>query len=204
MLSGALFMGLCVAALAQVNPNTDAAFTTTGHECSNVVWRPEVIARYPGIADACQSVERRDGTDFVKFSGKVVRVSGTGRNVAVRFKDGDTVTLKPPPGQRIHVEGKPMGVADLRRGQELNFYVPAGQFVAEFSDPNAPTAVVYYQIVTLTRRVAAAQQPQPIHEAAAAVLPKTGSELPLIGLLAVGFGALGLVLGFWRRMSRGA
>jgi LPXTG-motif cell wall-anchored protein len=121
----------------------------------------------------------------------------------VRFKDGDTVTLKTPPEQRIYVEGKPMRVADLRRGQELNFYVPAGHFVAEFSDPNAPTAVVYYQIVTLTRRVAVAPRPQAIREAAA-TLPKTGSERPLIGLLGVGLGALGLVLGFRRRMSRGA
>jgi LPXTG-motif cell wall-anchored protein len=204
MASGALWMGLCVAVLADVNPNTDQAFTTTGHDCSHVVWRPEIIAQYPGIGDACQSLETRDGTDFVKFSGKVVRVSGMGRSLALRFKDGDTVTLKPPPGQRIYVEGKPTRVADLQRGQELNFYVPAGHFVAEFVDPNAPKEVVYYQIVTLTRQVAATQPSQPIHEAAATTLPKTGSELPLLGLLGGAFAALGSALGLRRRLSRGA
>jgi hypothetical protein len=71
-------------AQSRLPSGTLSARVSGEHECSNVVWRSEVIAQYPGIGDACQSVERRDGTDFVKFSGKVVRTFGGSRNVAVR------------------------------------------------------------------------------------------------------------------------
>lgn len=158
---------------------TDLTFTATGTQCQDVKWSPETLARYPHIVAACQRVVQRDGKYFVVFSGKVHSVSRYGRALSVDFENGDEVTLNPPADMKFDIGGTMTRPRDVRPGQELTFYVPQDQFVAEVPEGDNVSAPI--PITTW--------EPQPVantvHEAMAspAELPRTGTEL---GLLALG------------------
>jgi hypothetical protein len=174
-------------AVASVAQRSGAAFTATGKNCSDITWSTDVLAKFPNIGSACESVLEKDGEYYVKFSGTVQRVSTTGRYVTIGFSNGDSTTLRPEGDQKIYIAGKSYRVSDLTRGQKLHFYVPASRFVAQFYEPAEPT-------VTATPMVAAIETPaaQPMDNSMdSSALPKTASPLPMLGFA----GLLALALG---------
>lgn len=186
---------LSASATAQRN-NVDEAFTTTAASCDQIRWSREALEKYPNIASACQDVMERDGRYYVKFSGQVRRVSGD--NVTVNFKDGSVLTLTPPENMSLYIDGRPRTVRNLRRGDELTFYVPQENVTAP------PPQMVGITVIPITRLrlaqvtpSAAAEQPQQNEGPA---LPKTASLLPLVGLSGLALTLLGILP--WRRRPR--
>jgi hypothetical protein len=185
---------------AQNNTSVDRAFTATGAKCDEIRWSQEALEKYPKIADACQDVMERDGRYYVKFSGTVRRVRG--QDVTVNFKGGsDALTVTAPENTSLYIEGRPRSVRNLRRGDELTFYVPQDQVVAP------PPAVVGVTVIPITRIRMAQATPAAGQEPAdtgadthqAAELPKTASVVPLLGLSGLVLTILGVTPGLLRR-----
>ena len=72
---GAAALLFAVVSLAQTS---GAAFTATGKNCSDITWSADVLAKFPNIGSACESVLEKDGEYYVKFAGTVQRVSTDG------------------------------------------------------------------------------------------------------------------------------
>lgn len=182
ILGGAAISLVAAAALAQTS--VDRSFTTTSKNCNGVNWSAEALKAYPNIASACQAVEERNGKTYVKFEGRVERNINRGEQIAINFRDGDTMTLSPPANTQLYVNGKKTPVADLQRGDQLNFYVPEDQFVAQVHE-ETPTQYVVVPIVY--REVIREPAPQQ-----AASLPHTAGDVPLFalgGFMLLGMGA---------------
>jgi LPXTG-motif cell wall-anchored protein len=130
------------AGVASAQTTVDRSFTTTSKDCSGVNWSPTARTLYPNIATACQGVEERNGKTYVKFEGKVEKNINRGQQLAIKFKDGGTLTLAPPANTALYVNGKKTPVRDLQRGDELNFYVPQDQLVAHFVEEEITAPLV--------------------------------------------------------------
>jgi len=192
-------LGVSASALAQ-SP-TDRTFTATGTRCADVSWSNQTLARYPSIAKACQSVVQRDGRYFVVFSGTVTGVARFGQKLTVEFKDGDRVTLNPPSDMMVDIGGTMTRAHELRRGQDLTFYVPQDRFVAEVPEGesvSAPIPITQWE----PQRIADATSPGT--ESRPAELPQTGTNLGLLALggLALVVTGAALTTGRYRRHSR--
>ena len=177
---------LILSASATAQSDVDRAFTATAASCDQITWSREALAKYPNIASACQDVMQRDGRFYVKFSGTVQRVAG--ENVTVNFRDGSALTLTPPENMSLYIDGRERTVRSLRRGDELTFYVPQENVVAQ-------PQVVGVTVIPLTRvRVAQATPSETAPaENEGPALPKTASALPLIGLSGLVLTVFGLL-----------
>lgn len=160
----------CFSLIATAQTSVDRSFTATGRECSSVHWSATALRKYPQIAAACQEVLQRNGVAYVKFHGELSRNDG-GRELKVKFKDAGEMTLTPPPDFTIYVGGTRVPVADLRRGDELTFYVAEDRLAAQFyAEQQSPVTTVEYVTVPIVYT-----------EQLAATLPATGSNLPWVG-----------------------
>jgi hypothetical protein len=102
--------------------------------CKDVQWKPEVLKKYPDISKACVDVVDRNGTKYVKVSGKV-RLKGNGV-VTVRLDHTDSdIAWKPGAGDTVLIDGKPVKAADVVVDQHLRFYMPVDRVaVVDISD----------------------------------------------------------------------
>ena len=186
------------ASSAFAQTSVDRSFTTTSNDCSAVQWSEEMKERYPDLDSACQSVEERNGKKYVKFEGTVRDTGNRGSSINVDFRGGGRVQMQPPEGTKIFMEGKPISVADLRRGDRLTFYVPEDRMTAQFYPDEQLADARDSDAVNVP--IAAAEQAraeEPESDRMAATLPSTASGLPwfaLSGFLMLGVaGALRLI-----------
>ena len=180
-LSAAILIACASAASAQ--SSTDRSFTAVSDNCDTVTWSEKALATYPS---ACQGVEQRNGKRYVKFSGKVKSNQDKGQRLVVNFKDGGEVTLTPPAETSLYVNGKKTPVADLSRGDELNFYIAEDRLAAQF--PEAETTSAHLVIVPIV-----------VREQQMASLPHTAGPLPLFALMGTFSLGLGGLLSLYRR-----
>jgi hypothetical protein len=177
----------CATSVASAQTSVDRSFKAASKNCDDVQWSAEAVAKYPTIASACQSVEERNGKAYVKFEGEVARNIDRGKQLEIKFKDGGTLTVSPPPETTLYVEGKKTPVANLKRGDDLNFYIAEDRFAAQFDNEEAPTQPVVAPVV------AQAPVEEDDSEQMAAALPATAGPLPLLalgGFLTLGLGGL--------------
>jgi hypothetical protein len=175
---------LVVCASAAAQTKVDRSFTAVSKDCSGIQWSEQAVDTYPTIASACQGVEERNGKTYVKFEGKVKRNVNRGEQLVVNFKDGGEVTLSPPAETHLYVNGKRTPVADLQRGDDLNFYIAEDRLAAQF--PETETATARLVIVPIVVRDDSSDERM-------AALPSTASPLPLValgGFLTLGLGGL--------------
>ncbi len=163
--AGLLSLGLSQSVLAQTT-------------CDELIWSSEVTSRYPNVADACQEVIVRDGSQYARLIAEVNRVRNNG-DLRLRFKhrDGswsDIVTVSPEYDFPVFIDGNKVLARDLVRGQEIRIYMP--------SDRWAIAQVEEVEIVVI-----AVIQDEPEPEA----IPDTASPLPLIALLGFLFAGIG-------------
>jgi hypothetical protein len=113
-----------VGVAATVVATTASAETqaTTAGSCSGVMWKAEVLAKYPDIAQSCVDVVVRDGIRYVKVSGKVRRNSNGELTVRLDHSNSD-ITWKPGSGDTLLIEGKPTAASEVKVGQNLRFYM---------------------------------------------------------------------------------
>jgi hypothetical protein len=184
-LSAAILVA-CVSMSAQAK--TDRSFTAVADNCDSVTWSERALSTYPTIASACQGVEERNGKRYVKFSGTVKSNEEQGQRLVVNFKDGGEVTLTPPADTNLYVAGKKTPIADLARGDKLNFYIAEDRLAAQF--PETETASARFVIVPIV-----------IHEPAQqlASLPHTAGPLPLLVLMGSFSLGLGGLVSLYRR-----
>lgn len=110
----------------------DRAFSATGTSCDQIRWSKQSIESHPRLAGACQQVMQRGGKYYVKFRGEVKRVADGGRELTIDLRNGERLTLRPPEYLSLYIDGKPTPVRNLRRGDQLNFYVPEDHLAANF------------------------------------------------------------------------
>lgn len=137
------------AANAQTPGRIDRSFEPAPTSCAEVRWSASVLSKYPNISDACQSIQMRDGKSFAMLEGTVDDIANDGRKITVDFEDGGELTLAPTTSTTLYVEGEETSFANLREGQELNFYIPEDRFQAEFPGANgsAPHVIVPILVV---------------------------------------------------------
>jgi|SRR5688572_2388254 hypothetical protein len=182
-----------LAAAAGVNAQTssvDKAFTANGTNCLEIVWSPEMLAKHPKIASACQEVLQKDGKAYVRFDGEVKKVSKNGTEVQMAMKGGDTITLNPVEGRMVYVGGKKVPVKSLRPGDTLVFYIPEDRLTAAVME--TPTAPVE-EIAMADPQVESVAMTSTDYS-----MPSTASNWPLLAL----FGALALGLAATLRTRR--
>jgi hypothetical protein len=174
-LAGTLLLsGLFLAALTQAAES----FTASGTTCRDITWKPDVLAKYPNVAAACQGVVQQGGETYAKFVGTVVSNSPAG--LRMRFKGSDeSVLIKPASSQKVSIAGQTYNAREMQQGQELTFYVPASRFAASLGDE--PQVVEVVEIVEITPIPAPAAMPS----GEAASLPKTASNLPWLAVCGV-------------------
>jgi hypothetical protein len=130
--------GTCAAvALSCLAMASAQAADRPGAGCTNFTFNAEFLKAYPRAPAACQEVVTRDGVKVVRFSAEVRKAAKDHFQIAFlnavgRPLDSTTLTLIPQAGQTVEVNGKSIPIADLRRGDKLDFWVPensAGAFL---------------------------------------------------------------------------
>jgi LPXTG-motif cell wall-anchored protein len=158
-----------------------------------VQWSDAILKQYPDIGSACQSVENRDGKVFVKFSAKVVRNEGNrGKTLTLDIKDGNEIVIAVPEEANLFIDGRETPMASIRRGDQLNFYVPQDRLTAQFYADDqtvAATPLVVAPIVLDPMPVADEEPAQMV-----AMLPDTASNVSWFAL--AGFIVLGFAVSF--------
>ena len=123
-LAGSLLLsGLFLAVVTQAAES----FSASGTTCRDITWKPEVLAKYPNVAAACQGVVQQGGETYVKFVGTVTQNSPAG--LRIRFKGSpESVLVKPTASQKVSIGGQTYNAREMDPGQELSFYVPSSRF----------------------------------------------------------------------------
>ena len=190
MIIAAAFALAAAAGVNAQSSSVDKAFTANGGNCLEVVWSPEMLAKHPKIASACQEVLQKDGKSYVRFDGEVKKVSKGGTEVQMAMKGGDTITLNPAEGRTVYIGGKKVPVKSLRPGDTLTFYIPEDRLTAAVME--TPTAPVE-EIPMAEPQVESVAMTSTDYS-----MPKTASNWPLLAL----FGVLALGLAATLRTRR--
>ena len=133
------------------------------------------------------------------IEGKVWYVNAPSM-VILRLPDGTNKEYKVPKGQMFTIGGKQQSVFHLRKGMDVSAQVVTEEPVTEVSSNTSVSGAAPTPAMPATVGVLLVESPQqPTQTASAApepapkMLPKTGSEWPLVGLLGIfslGAGAL--------------
>lgn len=152
-------------------------FTSSGANCTDITWQPDVLVKYPNVAKACQAVVERSGKTYVMFKGKVQRRAGS-RGLYIRFEGGDRAILVNPPADMVaHIGNETLRVRDSLPGQELTVFMPSDRFVASFGDETAvATDVVIAEVVPVADVEALPDEAPP---AATAPAPAAATPAPM-------------------------
>lgn len=195
-MAGVLLLACTGAALAQ--SSIDRSFKSMSKDCAGVQWSQESLAKYPNLARACQTVEEREGKTYVKFQATVDRNIDRGKQLVLKVKDGDPVTLNPPAGTTVFINGRKTPVSQLARGDSLTFYVPEDRFVAQVAQDETPTPQ-YVVLPIVYRETTTYEQP----ERTAAALPSTATNRDLTLILGLGTLMFAVMLTLQRVRGRG-
>lgn len=167
--------------------------------CQRAVYSPEVLARFPNIKAACLDVINKDGKDYAVVKATLVRATSRRMTVRVKRSDGtltDPIGVNVAPNERLNVNGKPTAITDVAIGQELTAYI-------NVTDPGIALAQADEAAPVEFTPVPATPEPEPAPAAVASTveMPKTATELPLLGTIGILLLALGAGFAFMRRRS---
>ncbi len=159
-------MALALPALAQGQSVT----------CQNAEFSPAVLEQFPNIRNACLKVVTENGEQRALFKADVTRIYPSKNALKVRFKTeggGHTPTryVELPSDFRVVIDGKPVGIRDLEVGQELTAHVKVREPVIAFAEERPIVALIFVPV----------RYDDPAEtERTAAVMPRTGSNLPVL------------------------
>jgi hypothetical protein len=208
-LIGLICAGTVGAQQQQLNAGSDRSSSRAQTaSCATVDWAKDLLAIYPRIADGCQEVILVDNLKWARFDADYVRSDSRSNTVTLNFQNrqgrpmGDLI-LQPPAGQVAFIDGRSVPISDLRRGQQLNVYVPEGMFAAALvpgARPEQLAQIVREPITPAQANPAPADllaqaNPAPVRTTARR-LPSTAGPLPLFalgGLMSL-LGGLGLTI----------
>jgi hypothetical protein len=101
--------------------------------CMAIKWNAKFLKDHPNAPAGCQEVDTRDGVKYAKFSGTVKSVSGGEATVAMKNVAGTergSIKVDVSGDKMITINGKQQKAADVKPGDNLNFYVKEGDFGA--------------------------------------------------------------------------
>jgi hypothetical protein len=107
--------------------------------CDNVNIGAEVMAKFPNIRSTCQEVKEREGGIYIRFVGDVVSASKDKATVRIKDRSGKDVSemeIGWDAGQKIKIGGNEMNFSDLRKGDQLDFWIEHSKW-GLFSKPGS-------------------------------------------------------------------
>lgn len=127
-------IGLAVAGVlsAQQGPTDFPNKRTQPATCDDFNWHVDMLRDHPRVVDACQEAVNAEGETWARLSARFVKVQADGLVVfSVRDKrdrEIDEVTMEPAPGQVAYINDRATDFADLSSTDNLNLYVPEGEY----------------------------------------------------------------------------
>jgi hypothetical protein len=166
--------------------------------CADLNFTGPIAREHPQVRDACLDVVEREGRPFAHAQARVRNVRGGTVEMELKLPDGaytEPISVTPDPSARVRIGGRNYRWRDLSRGQELDVWVPPDRF--EIAVPEDPE-----QQFAAAPAVAVFVISEPTTTVAANTLPRTASQIPLVGALGALLAALGFgVAGIRRRLS---
>jgi len=166
--------------------------------CNDITFTGPVAQEFPDARRACLDVVEREGRNFAHFQARVRNVRGGTVEAEFRMPDGTysrPITVTPDPSSRVRIGGRNYRWSDLSRGQELDVWLPPDRW--EIVVPEDPE-----QQFAAAPAIAVFVISEPATTVAANTLPRTASQVPLVGALGALLAALGFgVAGIRRRFS---
>ena len=112
---------------------SDTAFATEAG-CDSVDWKPQILAGFAGIDQACQEVVDRDGKRYAHFQVKVVKMLSAGKvRVRMRMNDGSWVErmfFAPKDFEVLSASGRTtFDIREMRAGDILDVYIPESRII---------------------------------------------------------------------------
>ena len=192
-------MNLKYGLVALVGLGLSANVSAADLTCNDIEFTPEAFAAYQYADKACLDVVDRDGGTFAKFTATKVVPPDISPGVSnfLRFKHSDgTVGQRKktelPRNFQVYLDGKPVRLADVPPGQDINIYIGQEYWVSLLAVEEAIVEEIVEEMVE------EAIVEEIIEEEMEAELPTTAGPLPWLAL----FGSLFLILGGALRFSR--
>jgi len=193
-------MNLKYGLVALVGLGLSANVSATDLTCSDIEFTPEAFASYEYADKACLEMVDRNGGTFAKFTATKVVPPDLSPGVSnfLRFKHADGSQgmrhkSNLPRNFEIMLSGKPVRLADVNEGQDINIYVGQQYWVSLLAVEEAIVEAIIVEEV-----VEEIIEEEIIEEEMEAELPTTAGPLPWLAL----FGSLFLMLGGALRFSR--
>jgi hypothetical protein len=102
--------------------------------CSEFKFSEAFLQKYPKAPAACIEGREFKGERYAKFNAKVF-LNGPDRTtvtlVNASGEDVTTFSFKPKPGSAVMVNGQKIKFTDLKKGEEISFWVPEKRMEAE-------------------------------------------------------------------------
>jgi len=181
--------------VALVGLGLSANVSASDLTCNDIEFTPEAFAAYQYADKACLDVVDRDGGTFAKFSATKVVPPDISPGVSnfLRFKHSDGTMgqrkkTELPRNFLVYLDGKPVRLADVSEGQDINIYVGQEYWVSLLAVEEAIVEEMVEEAIV----------EEIIEEEMEAELPTTAGPLPWLAL----FGSLFLILGGALRFSR--
>ncbi len=166
--------------------------------CERVEFSQDVLARFPNIRKACLDVISKDGQEYAVVKADLVRATARRMTIRVKLPDGthaEPRAINVKPGFRLNVNGRSTPVEEVAVGQEITAYV-------NVTDPGIALAPAEASDPVEFTPVPAEPEPEPVQAVAAPPeMPKTATQLPLLGAFGVALLVLGAGFAFLRRRS---
>jgi LPXTG-motif cell wall-anchored protein len=162
--------------------------------CERVEFSADVLARFPNIRKACLDVISKDGQEYAVVKADLVRATARRMTIRVKLPDGthaEPRAINVKPGFRLNVNGRSTPVEEIAVGQEITAYV-------NVTDPGIALAPAEASDPVEFTPVPATPEPEAV-AAAPAEMPKTATQLPLLGVFGVALLALGAGFALLRR-----
>lgn len=176
-----------------------ANVSATDLTCNDIEFTPEAFVAYEFADKACLEMVDRAGETFAKFKATKVVPPNIQQGVStyLRFthadgSQGPRHKSNLPRNYLVMLSDRPVRIADIDEGQEINIYVGP-----EFWVSDAVIAEVMEEEI-VEEMVEEAIVEEMIEEELEAELPTTAGPLPWLAL----FGSLFLILGGALRLSR--
>jgi len=103
----------------------------SGHSCATIRWNPVFLDAYPTAAAACRKVEVVNGIQFAEFRGTISQVNHDVVQVEISNVVGtpiSTIAFLTGRDGQIVIDPKGKTISDLKRGDELTFWIREGRF----------------------------------------------------------------------------
>jgi len=120
-------------ALAANTPSLSDPDSLPKVACTEFHYSAEFLKLYPKAPAACKEGREYNGTKYAKFTARVYLNSPDFTTVEMLNVAGDSVTtfsFKAPPDASVAVNGKPEKITDLKKGEEISFWVPEQRLAA--------------------------------------------------------------------------